>query len=76
MCENDFEDVVGSEFDGSHVGCNEVETVFGCVFQYRHHRQRDAEVGSEKDQVASSRRENSRGPAGVLPEEEITWVTR
>lgn len=47
--------------------------MFGYFFQYRHHRQRDAGVASEKDQMANARHKNSRGPVGVLPEEGITW---
>lgn len=71
--ENAFEDVVGSQSDGRHVGCDEVETVFGSVSQHRRPGQRGADMGSGKDQTASSRRGSSRGPVGALPEEEITW---
>lgn len=68
--------MVGSEFDGNHVGCNEVEMVFGYFFKDRRHGQRDADVGSEKNQMADSWLENSRAPADVLPEGGIPWDDR
>lgn len=48
MCENDFKDVVVSQFRRSHVGCNEAETVFGYFFPYRHRRQRDAQRRAQR----------------------------
>lgn len=40
MCENDFKDVVDSEFNTSYIECDAVATVFSYLLQCRHHRQR------------------------------------